>query len=644
MFLANVRFMKRGAVFILVLLALTALVRAANPAMPVIPSTIFNVTNYAAVGNGIKDNTTNIQNTINAANAAGGGIVEIPAGTFLSGPITLLSSINLRLDTNAILRMLPLGTYPGGTTNAQTFIGCNSVHDLEISGQGTIDGQGAAWWAYYATNSSIVRPMMLNLYTCNRLFIHDVTYQNPPYHHCGLRSNGGNITISNLTVNTVSPSPNTDGLNFVATNSIIENCHISTGDDNIAMGSTGPINDLLITNCTFGTGHGVSFGSGISGVTNFTLANCSFNGTVSGLRIKCARDNSLPMKNLNYFNLTMTNVGLPIVFYSYYDLTGTPDNISTSEVLAASNSLPVNATTPNWSNITISNLTASSTNIGGIIWGPTEWPITNITLIHVTNTAPKTFDLYNVRGVKIIDSQFNFASGNTFTLCNADVTISNSATGAKAVTIGGATSANSLALYNVNASMTSTDAFGCNPITLSASVLTNTGNLTLSISTAQNFSLGTNSTTVAVTGNLTLNSTLNVTNAGGFTGTNYILFTYTGVLNGQPVLGTTPKGFASYTYRLDTAAAGQVRLVVAVPSPPNFGNIRVANGGAGFVMSGAGGVTNGTYYVLASTNLTLPLNQWLPVGTNPFDSRGKFIFTNTPAAGAPQMFYQLKLP
>ena len=482
---------KRRIIIVFLWLALAGGVRAANPALPVIPATVFNITNYDAVGDGIKDNTTNLQNTINAANAAGGGIVEIPAGVFLSGPVTLFSSINLRVDTNAILRMLPFGTYPGGTSNVLNFIACNTVHDLEISGQGTLDGQGAPWWTYYNTNNTLNRPMILNLYTCNRLFIHDVTYMNPPNHHCGLRDFGGNILISNLTVNTTGNSPNTDGLNFVATNSIIENCHISDGDDNIAMGSTGPIYDLLITNCTFGTGHGVSFGSGISGVTNVTVINCSFTATGNGLRIKCARDNSLPMKNLNYLNLAMTNVGIPIVFYSYYDVIGTPDRIATTEVLAASNSLPVNATTPNWSNLTISNLTATATDIGGIIWGPTEWPVTNVTLNHVTITAPKTFDLYNVRGVKVIDSTFNFSSGTTFTLCNADLTVSNSTTGGKPVSIGGAASANSLALYNVNAFMTSADAFTCSPLTLNTCVLTNTGNLTFSTNQVINFALGT---------------------------------------------------------------------------------------------------------------------------------------------------------
>ncbi|HEU5395524.1 MAG TPA: glycosyl hydrolase family 28 protein [Verrucomicrobiae bacterium] len=520
------------------LLFLAASAFGANPQMPVIPATVFNITAYGAVGDGVKDNTTNIQNAIIAANAAGGGMVEIPAGTFLSGPITLLSSINLRLDSGAMLQALPLSRYPGGATNAQTFIGCDGVHDLEISGTGIIDGQGAAWWAYFRTNSSIVRPMMLNLYNCNRLFIHDVTYQNPANHHCGLRGNGGNITISNLTVFTTNNSPNTDGLNFVATNSIIENCRISDGDDNIAMGSTGPLNDLLITNCNFGYGHGVSIGSGISGVTNLTVINCTFTNTSSGIRVKCARDNSLPMKNLNYLNLTMTNVNLPIVIYSYYDELGTPDHVPFSQVLAASNSLPVNSTTPMWRDITFSNLNVISHDIAGVIWGPTELPVTNVTFIHVTNAAPKTFFFYNVHKVSIIDSVFTVSSGDTFTLCNADITVSNSLPGAAAIRLNGASAGtNSFTLYNANASLTNSDAFAALPITLSGSTLTISNNFSPGANSVLNYVLGTNAATIVVKGNLVLRGTNNIIAGAGFTNGTYVLATYTGTLSGTlPVL------------------------------------------------------------------------------------------------------------
>jgi hypothetical protein len=62
------------------------------------------------------------------------------------------------------------------------------------------------------------------------------------------------------------------------------------------------------------------------------------------------------------------------------------------------------------------------------------------------------------------------------------------------------------------------------------------------------------------------------------------------------------------------------------------------------VISGSGGTTNGTYYVLVSTNIALPPNQWTPVSTNQFDGSGNFIFTNAMDPNNPQMFYLLQLP
>jgi len=544
---------------LLMLCGLAVATRAANPALPNIPSTVFKITDYGAVGDGTTDNATNIQKAIDTANAAGGGMVEIPAGTFASGPFVLRSSINLHLDAGAMIEMLPISEYPGGTTNPPTFITCHNIHDLEISGQGTFDGQGRAWWEAFGASRRVMRPMIFNLYSADRVFIHDVTYKNPPDHHCGLRGNGGDITISNLTVATDFPSPNTDGLNFVGTNCVIEDCHISDGDDNIAMGSSGPLNDLLITNCVFGHGHGVSIGSGIAGVTNLTVVDCSFNGGDNGLRIKCARDHSQPIKGVNYLNLTMTNVRFPIVFYTYYNLVGNPDRISPARVLDASNTMTVNAMTPDWSDITISNLTATSPNIGGVIWGPTEKPIRNVTLIDVDITAPRTFDLYNVKGVTVIDSQFHFSHGSTFTLCNAGLTVSNSVHSDRTITIDGATSDNSLALYNTDAFLQSDDAYGANPITLGGSTLTDTGDLTLSKDKQVNFVLGADAATVDVTGDLELNATLNITSVSGFTATTYTLFTYSGNLTGQPLLGSLPAG---WNCTLDTSTHGIVKLVV----------------------------------------------------------------------------------
>ena len=119
-----------------------------NPGQPVIPNQIFDVKNYGATGDGIMVETKAIQAAINAASAAGGGIVELPAGIYLSGPLQLASQINLRVDKGATLRMLPLKQYPGGLNDPKTFISGEKLHDIAISGSGKIDGQGADWWPY----------------------------------------------------------------------------------------------------------------------------------------------------------------------------------------------------------------------------------------------------------------------------------------------------------------------------------------------------------------------------------------------------------------------------------------------------------------------------------------------------------------
>ena len=93
---------------------------------------------YNAIGDGITTNTTAIQNAINAAASGGtinglsGGTVEIPPGVYLSGPLTMKSSVNLQIDGGAILRMLPYDKYPGGIVNPANFISASKLHDIEI--------------------------------------------------------------------------------------------------------------------------------------------------------------------------------------------------------------------------------------------------------------------------------------------------------------------------------------------------------------------------------------------------------------------------------------------------------------------------------------------------------------------------------
>jgi hypothetical protein len=77
--------------------------------------------------------------------------------------------------------------------------------------------------------------------------------------------------------------------------------------------------------------------------------------------------------------------------------------------------------------------------------------------------------------------------------------------------------------------------------------------------------------------------------------------------------------------------------------PPSPGITGVTLSGGSLVMSGTNGVRGGTYYVLTSTDPSLPLASWSRIATNVFDTSGNFICTNTMTAGSPQCFYLLQL-
>jgi autotransporter-associated beta strand protein len=167
--------------------------------------------------------------------------------------------------------------------------------------------------------------------------------------------------------------------------------------------------------------------------------------------------------------------------------------------------------------------------------------------------------------------------------------------------------------------------------------LTITNDLGLNNASILQFQLGKNSDAVAVTGDLTLGGTLNISSAGGFGPCTYTLFTYGGTLSvGTLTIGTTP---ANYTYTIDTSVQGQVNLIV---SQPQFGSVVATPGG--LVISGSGGVTNAVYYLLGSTNLAAPLNAWTRIATNQFDAGGHFNLTNLQTTNFPQCFYRLQMP
>ncbi len=377
--------------------------------LPNIPSRTFTITDppYNAVGDGLTTNTTAIQNAIKDCTTAGGGTILVPAGTFLSGPITLGKSNNLQLASGAVLRMLPFGSYP---TNAPAFITASSLTDVEISGSGSVDGQGPPWLAAFATNGNLVRPVMLNMTKCTRLAVLGVSFTNAPTMHLIVKNNTS-ATIQGVTIFTSFPSKNTDGIDLAAVGAYVEGDNISDGDDVIAIGSGGSFSaNIFITNCAFGNGHGLSMGSSISGgISNVTVINCSFNGTQYGLKGKSTRGSGGLAQNINYLNVTLTNIQFPISFSSYY-----PNNPSDPSQ-DPGGPAQTNTTTPYWWNTTFSNVTATAAPgfAVGSIWGLPEAPVSNMVFHLVTLTGQTGLQVYHARAVQFSgDSSINVQNGS----------------------------------------------------------------------------------------------------------------------------------------------------------------------------------------------------------------------------------------
>jgi polygalacturonase len=387
----------------------------------------FNVRDFGAMGDGKTLDTSAIQKTIDAATAAGGGTVLIPRGQFLTGPLQLASRINFHLATNAVILISDdMANYPIVKNRYQDAIIANDAHDLEISGEGTIDGQGAAWWRAFRANPKMThRPYLIKLTGCTGLKVSGITLKNSPMFHLVPQS-CTDVVIQGITIKVTTPksAANTDGIDPSGWNFLIADCVIDTGDDNIAIkpgtgsGRNPGNKNFIVKNCTFLHGHGMSIGGGTaSGIQNLTVSNCIFTGTDYGIRVKTLRGNGGLLADCTYENLTMTRiVKSPISIVDYYPERTAPKNPATEEAL------PVTDRTPFNKNITIRNVTANDCPNAGIIRGLPEAPIDGLTFSNVNLSAKTGMIIYHAQNVRFSNSKITAEKGDALKTFDADVT------------------------------------------------------------------------------------------------------------------------------------------------------------------------------------------------------------------------------
>ncbi|HEX2608810.1 MAG TPA: glycosyl hydrolase family 28-related protein, partial [Flavisolibacter sp.] len=114
----------------------------------------FPIVRYGAKANGMTLNTKSIQAAIDACSTKGGGVVVIPSGLWITGPLVLKSNVNLHLQQNALLQFTkdfsqyPLveGNWEGiPQMRNQSPLSAQGAVNIAITGEGIIDGGGEAW-------------------------------------------------------------------------------------------------------------------------------------------------------------------------------------------------------------------------------------------------------------------------------------------------------------------------------------------------------------------------------------------------------------------------------------------------------------------------------------------------------------------
>ncbi len=380
-----------------------------------------------AITDGKTINTQLINSTIERLAGEGGGTLFFPAGRYLTGPIRLKSNITLELEAGATLLFstnfddyLPFVEVRHEGVMMKSFsplIYATDAENITIKGEGTLDGQGKAWWDEFfkvlidlrdngkrninkyqpmfekendvekiaaETNEDwhstldrrFFRPPFIQPIRCKNVRIEGVKIINSPFwtvnpEFCD------NVTVDGVTIHN-EPSPNTDGINPESCRNVhISNCHISVGDDCITIKSGRDLQarnigiaceNITVTNCTMLSGHGgVVIGSEMSGgVRRVTITNCVFEGTDRGIRLKSTRGRGGVVEDIRISNIVMKDIKKEALTF----------NLKYSRMPQE----PQSERTPVFRNIHVSGVTVVDVEVPIQIVGLEEAPISDIVL------------------------------------------------------------------------------------------------------------------------------------------------------------------------------------------------------------------------------------------------------------------------
>jgi len=222
--------------------------------------------------------TRSIQFAIDYINQNGGGRLVFDVGRYLTGSIHLKSNVTLELKEGAVL-VGSLNPFDYDRKLVTALIFAYDQHDVAITGQGVIDGQGRA----LATNvtelihkgiikdlfrsdrpEAETRAMIMNFRNCKNVLIRGVTIRNAAswvqtYDQCT------NLRLDSIYVDSKA-FWNNDGIDIVDCDSVaVTNSYIDAADDGVCLKSHDAskfCNNILISHCTIrSSANAIKFGT-----------------------------------------------------------------------------------------------------------------------------------------------------------------------------------------------------------------------------------------------------------------------------------------------------------------------------------------------------------------------------------------------
>src|SRR5271156_1613102 len=353
---------------------------------------VCDVKSYGAKGDGTTKDTRAIQAAIDDCAKTPSSTVTLSGGTFVSAPVVLKSNMTLNIDKGATLLGSPdHADYPAisefRAPGTQSLLRAANAENIAITGSGIIDGNGESWWtAARATKDHGVvgidqfRPRLVVFDHCKHIRMEGVTVQNSPSWQI-VPYYTDDMTIRNVRVLAPARSPNTDAIDpFSSSNMVIDHVYADVGDDNIAIksgiinspGPDAPSKNIIITDCEFMHGHGLSIGSEIAGGAQNIHAE--------RIRIKANRDRGNDVSDISFKDITMEDVKTSILVSEYYPM-AMPDGDVKAE--------PLQRLTPFFHNITIENVKSVNSPWAGVIVGLPESPVKDVVLKNVNIQATK---------------------------------------------------------------------------------------------------------------------------------------------------------------------------------------------------------------------------------------------------------------